>query len=76
MANESMVGKAQTVLGAIEPSALGIARAHERPLERPVALFAPPSGKMRRLRLRFGARNPGDIGARRAEIERNIRGRR
>ena len=42
MANESMVGKAQTVLGAIEPSALGITLTHEHLLIDLSRLFAPP----------------------------------
>ena len=42
MANESMVGKAQTVLGAAEPSALGITLTHEHLLIDLSRLFAPP----------------------------------
>ena len=42
MANESMVGKVQTVLGAVEPSSLGIALTHEHLLIDLSRLFEPP----------------------------------
>ena len=42
MANDSMVGKVQTVLGAVEPSALGVALTHEHLLIDLSRLFEPP----------------------------------